>query len=881
MLRLIACAGVLSCLGAVMAQESAAEPGPAKWIWSKAGVPGPRNQFTCFRKMFDAPVPFKNEEGAGLLRLAADSNAQVWINGQIVRRKVARYHEPLIRAEVIDVRGYLKPRDNVIVVLHHTWGDIITFQRTGNVRPGLWVDAPWLKSDASWKWLKAPGYVEHGKQIVGLIKDPRIRYAQILDGAALLGDSVHEAEFDDSTWAPAAIIEDGPWPAKPADVETPGQREYPVDPAGVVAAGTVQTSQPAAAGDPLKADPLSMAGLIRTATCTPEPQATAAGQAFISGTPLTITGKAGETKYVTFDFHRPVHGYAFAKIADATAGVVMDLGYCELAYAQYTGDMHVRTDGWINPEGVVGAGYADRYVTRAGTQAFEVPDERTVRWLAVHVRFPTDGQVTIKRMGMIHSQYPIRRIGTFACGDERLEQIMRLCLVHAEVTMSDTYVDTPGREDGQWIEDARPRAQLAERWFGDTTLRAFMIRTLAESQGSDGNLHPFAPSNYPAYPAPYDWSVQWVAMLHDQYLWTGEIEQIRPYWGHLRRYWEGALKHLGEDGIWRTPHVLADLRVGHHPGPGGSSGMVTPWIIQRLRWSAELAKALGEAEQGDRWATDAERMAVAFRKHHIVPKAGDVPAHVADRWQPDKPNEPRGYSQAGQTVAVMAGLLDPQLARADLEHAFPAPVGSPPDGVTRWNNPTYGYRVLRAMSLVDMSGRAVAHLKERYEPYLPAHPRNCVPLTLQGPLGGPLPEYWVSREDLGLKAGQKNTAQPADETGSHGWGSVPLLWMHDSLLGVEVTEPGGGHIEIHPDTGGLAYVAGWTMTPKGPVWVNWDPQQQRIEVELPVGVEAGLGAGRPIDMIESAAEPQQGKGRWILSGPGRYVGRTESSGTRP
>jgi len=116
--------------------------------------------------------------------------------------------------------------------------------------------------------------------------------------------------------------------------------------------------------------------------------------------------------------------------------------------------------------------------------------------------------------------------------------------------------------------------------------------------------------------------------------------------------------------------------------------------------------------------------------------------------------------------------------------------------------------------------------------------RNRVPLELQGPYGGPPPEYWVSREDLGLKDGEPNPAQPVDDTGSHGWQAVPLLWLHDSLLGVRIAEPGGARLTIAPQTGGLPYVSGATMTPKGRVWVYWDGR--KFELELPVGVTAEI-----------------------------------------
>ena len=126
--------------------------------------------------------------------------------------------------------------------------------------------------------------------------------------------------------------------------------------------------------------------------------------------------------------------------------------------------------------------------------------------------------------------------------------------------MTDAYVDTTGREDGQWIEDARPRALVADRWFGDARLRKLFVRTLAEGQGDDGNLHPFAPSNFPAYPAVYDWSVQWVAAIYDDYVWTGSTELVERYWSNVCRYWDLVLSHVDQEGIWKTRQVLADIR---------------------------------------------------------------------------------------------------------------------------------------------------------------------------------------------------------------------------------------------------------------------------------------------------------------------------------
>jgi len=159
----------------------------------------------------------------------------------------------------------------------------------------------------------------------------------------------------------------------------------------------------------------------------------------------------------------------------------------------------------------------------------EFPDERTARWIAIQIHFSSDAKITISDAGVIKSQYPIEKVGSFSCGSEWIEKIIKLCEIHAEICMSDAYIDTPGREDGQWIEDARLRALIAAHWYNDTKLRELLIRSQAQQQNKDGTLHPFPPSNYPLNSAAYDWSVQWPAVIYDDYMWSGNTEIIKRY----------------------------------------------------------------------------------------------------------------------------------------------------------------------------------------------------------------------------------------------------------------------------------------------------------------------------------------------------------------
>jgi hypothetical protein len=827
----------------------AQEPPPAKalWISSPSAEPCPVNQFFYFRREVDLSTLPSDPT----LHIAADSNAHVWINGRVVRRKVTRYAEPLITTDTIDARGLLHPGVNTVVVLNHSWGPIIAFQRTGCKHAGIYVASTWLNSDATWKTKPAEEFAPNDKQIVGVTLDGsshgdhRIRFAQFLRGDRLPSAALFLKGYNDSSWSNAEIVKDGPWPANPAPSGTLGQRENAVRPRLLLAQGLVVEPY-VEQNDAVRIESAMFHGDYH-----PEgKQAVELAQAGKSAE-IEVRGLAGETRYLTFDFGRPVHGYPYLSATANQGAPTVDFAYGELNRSPYTGKFLVDTKGWIDPEAIVGKGYIDRYYAKAGAQRFELPDERTARWWTIHIYFPKDGIFRIDQAGFISSQYPTDIKGSFKSGDKRMDAMVRLSLEHAIVSMSDTYVDTPGREDGQWLEDARLRAQLAAQWFGDVRLRQLLLRLAAESQTADGHLHPFPPSNYPIV-SNADWSAEWIGALYDDYLWTGETSRLQLYWPKVIKWWDLVLSKVDSTGLWLEPRVFADIRIGVHAEDGQSSGIASAQIIQRLTLAIAMARAVGDTDHAEAWSKTHDEMVDAFRRDHLVPASGGIPLHVDDVASPETSNLNRGFSQAAQAMAIEGGLLRPEEAASDLDYSFAAPDGSPSAHVDRWNNPTYLYRSLNALTMAGDSERAVQHLLERFAPYLPGDPRNPSPLILQGPWGGPLPEYWVSREDLGLAEGSLSPTQPIDPTGSHGWAAVGLVWLHDSLLGVRILQPGGGVLQIKPDTGGLKFVEGTTMTPKGAVFVSWKPALQRLSIDLPGQVKAMVQLPPDLAKLESS-----------------------------
>jgi len=841
---------------------------PSWYGWNADGRPeGRSNRWAWFRRVVDlAAVP-----ADARLHVAADSTARWWLNGVMLSRQSTRFNRGHATCDVLDVSAVLRPGRNVLVALLHHWGPITCFQRSAGGLAGLWADAAWLDQAAPWRVQPAAAYRVHEVQILGTpALTPRVRFPQLVDAQALPPASLYGADFDDRDWAEAVPLTDIPWPVEPVPVEGPVRRDAHVRPAAVVAAGRAERRLP------WDDDAALIGPGLTSSTCTPEVNATADSGALLRGAPLLITGMAGETRFITVDFQRILHGYPRLRLRDATTALRLDLGYGELWRTQKYGREVLDASGWLDTGAVVGARLADRVIvdgTALGAAVdVELPDERTCRWLTLHVHFRAAGSVTLEALELISSQHPFDVVGSCTVsaldgGDDRqLAQVVDLCLDHAAVTMTDVLVDTPGREDGQWLEDATPRAELAARWSGDTTLRRRFLRLVAESQDPNGVFHLFPPASFQANWQLWDWQVQWGQMLWEEYRWSADAALVRRNLPTLERSVTALLASLGDDGLWRSEKVLADLRTSAWVPPGGVSGVVTPWLIARLPRFADLAAVAGQEAVAQRWRAAATTMQAAFTKHLIVPGDGTRPALIADALDAAGQVRP-GFSQAAHTEAIAEGQVDGAQARAMLDHVFPTPCGTPPAGIQRWNNPTYSERALRALSRHGLGARALAHLLERYAQYLPGHPANPTPAAFQGPRGGPLPEYWVSREDLGLAPGADNPQQPEDDTGSHGWGAVPVLWLHEWVLGVRLATPGGSALIIAPDRCGRPRIAGRTCTPRGVVAVSADATSQ--DVTLPAGVTATVTAPSGATLRHGRAMPQP-DGGWRCVGPGTW-----------
>ncbi|RRJ95259.1 alpha-L-rhamnosidase [Opitutaceae bacterium TAV4] len=707
---------------------------PLPFIWRDATLHAAPNTWTYFRKIFTW-TPGNNGTSTHA-DFAADPTARVWLNGHLILDRVLRFVTPHISIETLDLTPHLVAGENVLVVLHHWWG-VPTFQRSPGGKPGIALvcEQNDATTDATWHWRPADEFTSHPHQTIGHDGSRRIRFPILLD-TRLERPALHTPAGDGHPdWRSATPVTSDAW-SKPTRKETPPLTLHEhIPPARLISTGHI-TRTAATAALPVH----EVGRRIRETLHHPDRGAgvppaddNAQRHPLPLGPSMLDVGCSTFGDYATLDFARPVHGYLTLEITDARAGTVWEIGYNELATNPRDLTPLLTPDGHFDPEFTCGTPFGDQIILRGGPQTITLPEERTWRYLLIHqttmnseqgsvnseqgaVPNPSDPLFTVHcslltAISCRVSQHPVTQTGTFnlphpsTFDSTTLQPLIRLCLDHARITMSDTYVDTTGREDAQWLEDIQYRARLAATWFGDTTLRQVTLRHAVEQQDPQtGLFRVFAPEDYASSGCQFlDWGMTWIGLLHDDWQWTGSTQLLRRYYPALKKFLT-ALKHLTTpDGLLTGHNCLSDnhgsARLNHTnlgDAPGYES-IPNTWYYGYLQQSAEIADAIGETTDATDYRQRAAQLRNAFQRFITrdasVPPAGNAEPQlgtqcrplghatlgdtIAELWTPAC--GPHAYGQAAVVNAIFHGLIpDRATARAMLQTAFPAPDRLPP-----------------------------------------------------------------------------------------------------------------------------------------------------------------------------------------------------------
>lgn len=765
------------------------------WIWLEAETTDA--MFVRARREFElSQVPDSAE-----LMITSCGLYKLWVNGEYAGRGPARSLPHRKRYDVIDVAPHLREGRNVLAVqivrfafstalVHGGWGAF--WCQLSGVEPTVGTDENWRLSVD--KCYDVSAHRRNGNY--GIIEVYDARHEE--DWQAL--------GYDDGAWQPALICRDfksghaGPQTSSYPRLVPRGVAQCAEDevrPAAVVRVAEVENQE--YAGDvalgwflaldvPQEPVYTRVTGAENLASDSAEPMIVE------QPSPLDQDSPNQRCATVILDFGRELSAFGRLDVA-GNAGAVIDVAYGERVVA-----------GRVQPV-VQQTNYADRYILREGRQQHEVYDWKGYRYVQLTFRELTR---PLKVYGVTANfyRYPLRSEGAFSCSEERVERIWAVGAYTQQLCTNDALMDTPWREQQEWLGDGRVQLLILQNAFGERRMTRQFIEHFAEAQSADGMIP--CVSQRPGYYIT-DYALWWVQGILDVLIFDGDSEFAGRFLGNITRLFE-----------WFEPFRNAKGLLENVPGwtfidwaNVGKKGVCAPLnaiYCMALEAAAAIARS---AECHDLEASWSQQAAELRRVWASVFWDAGRALYVDNVVGGQRQGR---YSQHTQSLAVLAGLHgddDAELMARTLSW----------DGIVK-TEPYFSFYLVEALGRVGMADKALALIRDRWGAMLE----------------GDATSFWEEWQVTGTFRDGRWLARPRSHC--HAWSAAPTAWLSRYVLGVRRDDPDGPTI-VEPQVCGLARACGTVPTVDGPVVVSWEVCDDCLNVEVRAPVEAWIECREP------------------------------------
>lgn len=424
---------------------------------------------------------------------------------------------------------------------------------------------------------------------------------------------------------------------------------------------------------------------------------------------------------------------------------------------------------------------------------------------------------------VVHSAAPT--VGQFACSNDMFNRIHTLIRWAQRSNMVSVMTDCPHREKLGWLEQYHLNGPSLRYEFDLTRLFAKGMNDMADSQLESGLVPDIAPE-YVVFDGGFRDSPEWgsacVLVPWQQYLWTGDAELLRRYYGNMKRY----VAYLGSKA---TDHI-----VSHGLGDWYDIGPKPPGYAQLT----PIPLTATAFYYYDAWVLS--QTATLLGKTDDAKEYAELAAQIRDAFNEKFFDEPAGQyatgSQCANAIALVMDLVEPGNRSSVLE-AIVRDVRQRGNAITAGD---VGYRYLL---------RALA-----------AGGRSDVIFDLNSQSDKPGYGYQ-------LKMGATSLTEAWDARGSSSHNHFMLgqimEWFYHDLAGIagDPTGPGFRKIVVRPQpVGDVTWAKVSYDSLHGKIAVEWNRTKERftLKVDVPVnttatvfvpaGVDAGLTeSGRPAE----------------------------------
>ncbi|MFW6413911.1 MAG: alpha-L-rhamnosidase C-terminal domain-containing protein [Verrucomicrobiota bacterium] len=157
---------------------------------------------------------------------------------------------------------------------------------------------------------------------------------------------------------------------------------------------------------------------------------------------------------------------------------------------------------------------------------------RGIKYIMVVAR-KVQKDVSIKEAGVLGRNYDFENRGHFEASDKMVNQIWETGGNTLAGTIQDVFIDSPCKEETQFIADAMIQSWASFSVFGNYTLAEKALKEFAACQFETGEMPAAAPSGiYLNIP---DYALLWPVWLQKYYLFSGKKSVVEELSGHLKR----------------------------------------------------------------------------------------------------------------------------------------------------------------------------------------------------------------------------------------------------------------------------------------------------------------------------------------------------------
>ncbi|MCC5830101.1 MAG: hypothetical protein JJU36_11700 [Phycisphaeraceae bacterium] len=709
--------------------------------------------------------------------VSADERYRLWVDGRPVGRGPERGEPAHWHFE--SYQGALEAGPHEILAMVWSWGSSVPFAQM-SMSPGflLAAEEPWLEriatGHAAWEATIVPG-IEPGEQKIGWGVGARVRFdARLLDWS--------DQGLEALAWRPAArgkqAFSDTNREGMEMPLLTPARLPAPVsagfDPGRVRHARSIdETGQTHEPIDPTLHD---------------EAEARRWQAMLDHGQPVTIPARQGRCVLIDLDNYACVYpaigvrGGGGAEVRFSMAEAL----YCQEHPSREKGDRD-KIDGryYRADEDVLIAG--------DGNRVLFTPWWSSGRYARIVV-LAADEPLTIERISLEETRYPLERDFGFTCDEPRFEPASRIMFRTLQMCAHETYMDCPYYEQLMYIGDTRLEALVTLISTGDDALVRKAIELFDFSRLPEGFCQSRYPSNRRQVIPPF--SLWWIGMLHDYAHLRDDAAFVRRHMRGVRAILDAFLACRNGDGLieaptgWNFMDWVDRPHWKHGVPPDGEHGISGPihWqLILALEYARQLERYVGEPEPAARWLRCADELTEVAWSCFWDEASGQL---CDDQ-------ERRFASEHSHSMAILGGRLDVDRQRlvaatlVESKNLDPATI-------------YFSHYVLDVLAKLGRMDLIFARL-----------------------------ESWLTLTERGFRTAPEKPEPSRSDC--HAWSAHPLYHFAASIMGIRPEGPGFAGVRIQPQPWKLRKLEASMPHPRGVIRSHLEQVDNHwhARVELP------------------------------------------------